>query len=329
MKGTMNCKTGIIIVVVFVLLSGCLSGPDSGKGTISLTSSPSGSEVYLDNQYRGSTPVTIPDVMLGAHTLEYRHSGYKSWSTAITVTSGSSNYYAALAPQANTQQSQDTGQTITGAPTQAPAAVTVQAGKKTMIIGDSNLFSGTASGTNSVLLTLYGPGKYKNGVSLVQQNVDGLGRWSYLWNPGSSVESGLYTMIVSDSWKTTSERTEFTMIGGGVLSISPSTYSAAKGDTMTFSGQCTTGAQNVVLVLSGITTSPEVKYYDGILSSSSGVFTSGVELGPISVSADKTWSVKYTIDTSKPTGIYTMYVYDVPTTASSSTQFTIGYASTS
>jgi hypothetical protein len=309
MKGTMSWKNGIIIVVVFVFLSGCVSDSVSQKGTLNLTSSPSGSEIYLDNQFHGTTPVTISDVVAGSHTLEYRHSGYKSWSTVITVTPGSSNYYAALAPQTNVHIPGDIGQTITGAPTQAPVAITIQAGKKTMIIGDSNLFSGTASGTNSVLLTLYGPGKYKNGVSLVQQNVNEIDNWNYLWNPGSSVESGLYTMIVSDPWKTTSERTEFSVIGGGVVSISPSTYSAGTGTTMTFSGQCTTGAQNVLLQLYG-----------------PGLYTNGKELGPFSVMADKTWSFKINLDSTMPTGVYTMYVYDVPKTSSGSTQFTIGYS---
>ncbi len=304
----MSWKSVIIIVIVFVFLSGCVSGPVSQKGTLNLTSSPSGSEVYLDNQYHGTTPVTIPEVGLGSHTLEYRHSGYKSWSTTITVTPGSSNYYAALAPQINVPVSEVPGQTITGVATPARTAVTVQTGKKTMIIGDSNVFSGAASGTNIVLLTLYGPGIYKNGVPLVQQNVNELGNWNYVWNPGSSVESGSYTVIVSDPWKTTSERTEFTVIGGGVVSISPSTYSAGTGTSMTFSGQCTTGAQSVLLALYG-----------------PGLYTNGKELGPFSVTADKTWSFTVTLDSTMPTGVYTMYVYDVPKTSSGNTQFTIGY----
>ncbi len=300
-------KTGIIIVVVFIFLSGCVSEPVSQKNTISLTSSPSGAEVYLDNQYRGTTPVTITDVMTGAHTLEYRHAGYKSWSANITVASGSSNYYAALTPLA-AQQSQEITQTITSAPQQA--VVSVQAGKKMMVIGDSNLFSGRASGTNTVLMTLYGPGKYANGVALVQQNVNGLGTWSYTWNPGSAVQAGSYTMIVSDPWKTTQDRAEFTVIGGGLVSISPSSFAAGSGDSITFSGQCTTGAQNVVLGLYG-----------------PGLFSNGKEFGPVSVTADKSWKFTITLDATMPTGVYTMYVYDVPKTASSSTQFTIGFAS--
>ena len=79
---------------------------------------------------------------------------------------------------------------------------------------------------------------------------------------------------------------------------------------MTFSGQCTTGAQSVLLALYG-----------------PGLYTNGKELGSFSVNADKTWDFKVTLDSTMPTGVYTMYVYDVPRTTSSSTQFTIGYAS--
>ncbi|MFA4826005.1 MAG: PEGA domain-containing protein [Methanoregula sp.] len=300
----------MVVFVLLVLLSGCVSSPDSGKGTLILSSSPTGSEVYLDNQYRGTTPVTIPEIVAGPHTLEYRHAGYQSWSTAITVTKGSSNYYAALTPQATAQLPGEITRTSTPIPTPAPTEVTIQVGKKMMIIGDSNLFSGRAVGTDQVLLTLYGPGKYAGGVSLVQQNVDGLGTWSYTWNPGSSVDSGSYTMIVSDPWKTTSERIEFTVIGGGLVSISPSSYSAGTGDVVTFSGQCTTGAPNVILVLYG-----------------PGQYAGGIELGTFSVLADKTWIFKYTLDSTMPTGVYTMYVYDVPKTSSGNVQFTVGYAS--
>lgn len=299
-------KIGILFLIVFVLLSGCVSSPDSGKGTLILTSSPSGSEIYLDNQYRGTTPVTIPDVDVGTHLLEYRHTGYKSWSTSITASSGSSYYYAALTSQTILQLSPG----ISPAMTSIPVVVTIQAGKKTMVVGDSNLFSGAAVGTDSIILTLYGPGKYSKGLFLVQQKVNEIGQWSYTWNPGSSVQSGSYTMTVSDPWKTTFEKTEFTIIGGGLVSISPSSYSVGKGDSVTFSGQCTTGAQNVLLVLYG-----------------PGQYAGGVELGSPSVLADQTWIFKYTLDPTVSTGIYTIYVYDVPKTSSSTTQFTVGYAS--
>jgi hypothetical protein len=310
MKGTIISKAGIIFVVVFVLLSGCVSDPVVQKGTISLTSSPSGAQVYLDNQHQGSTPLTIPDLALGSHKLEYHYLGYKSWSTVITVTPGSSNYYAELVPQATTRITSDIAEPVTPATTQA--AITLWVGKNPMQIGESNLFSGTAVGTNTVLLTLYGPGKYSNGVSLVQQNVNELGQWSYTWNPGSSVQSGSYTMVVSDPWKTTSNQVDFTVIGGGLVSISPSTYSAAKGTSVTFSGQCTTGAQNVILVLYGP------------YSYSGGAFQA-----TLPVLADKTWKYQFSVDSTMYNGVYTMYVYDVPRTTSGNVQFTIGYMDSS
>ena len=313
MKGKTSSKIAvpvlIFFVVFFVLLSGCISVPGPGKAALYLTSSPSGAEVYLDNQYRGSTPVTLPDVESGAHSLEFRYAGYQSWSAGITVTTGPSNYYAALTPQTNIHQSQEIFPAITPVlPSQTK--VTIQAGKKIMIIGDSNFFSGTAVGPDSVLLTLYGPGYYAKGVLVDTQKVSSIGSWGYIWNKGTSILSGVYTMVVEDPQKTTSDRVEFSVVGGGEVSITSNSYAATAGDVMRFSGRCTTGAPNVLLVLYG-----------------PGQFTGGVELGVFSVQADKTWNFKYTLDNSIPTGSYTMYVYDIPKTTSSTVQFSVGYIS--
>ena len=310
----MRCKIGITIAIFFVvfsvLIAGCISNPISGKGTLQFTSSPSGAEVYLDHQYRGSTPCTIPDVELGSHTLEFRSSGYESWSTNITVSQGSSQIYAALSPQSNIPLPQGMFPTITGITTIASQTkVTIQESKDTMIIGDSNIFSGTAVGSDSVALTLYGPGYYAHGVLQSQPKVNALGLWSYTWNKGSSIQSGQYTMVVEDPQKIASDRVVFSVVGGGLVSIAPSTYSATGGTTITFSGQCTTGAQNVLLLLYG-----------------PGQFAGGVDLGSHSVLADKSWNFKYSLDSAIPTGTYTMYVYDIPKTTSGTTQFTVGFA---
>jgi hypothetical protein len=159
-------------------------------------------------------------------------------------------------------------------------------------------------------LTLYGPGYYYYGVLLDKPNVNSVGSWSYTWNPGFSIQSGSYTLVVEDAKKTTSSRVEFSAVGGGVVSIAANSYAAAAGETITFSGQCTTGAQNVLLVLYG-----PARY------------SSGVELGSLSCLADKTWNFKYTLDNYMPTGSYTMYVYDIPKTTSGTTQFTVGFTS--
>jgi len=178
-----------------------------------------------------------------------------------------------------------------------------------MLIGESMVFSGKAEGTDRVLLTLYGPGSYADGVSMTQQNVNALGTWEFTWNPGSKLQSGTYTMVATDAWKTVSDRTEFPVTGGGLVSVGTSTYAVAKGGNVVFSGQCTTGAQNVNLVLSG----PDR-------------FSSGVDLGIIPVDANKNWNFKYNVDSSMPTGYYTFSVSDVPRTTSSTAQFTVGFA---
>jgi len=305
MKKNMVLSTVVFILLFCTFISGCTSPQDSVKGTIQLTSSPSGAEIYLDHQFQGSTPSTIPNVVPGNHTLEFRYPGYQSWSDTMSVPAGTSHFFAALIPNVN-NQSQQTIVPVTITPPQ----VTIQASKNTMILGDSIVISGQCVGCNNVLLTLFGPGKYASGVSLIPQNVDHAGSWSYIWNPGQSIQSGSYIFVAEDPQKTTSGRVEFSVVGGGGVSISSSSYAIAKGNTLTFSGQCTTGAQNVLLVLYG----PER-------------YSSGVELGTISVMGDKTWSFKYTVDSAAPTGSYTMNVYDIPKTTSSSTQFTVGYTS--
>jgi hypothetical protein len=301
MKKNMVLTTVVFILLFCAFISGCTSTQDAVKGTIQLTSSPSGAEIYLDHQFQGSTPSTIPSVVPGNHTLEFRYPGYQSWSDVISVPSGTSHFFAALTPKA-TIQSQQTIAPVTTTPTQ----VTIQASKKVMTVGDSIVISGTCVVCDNVLLTIYGPGKYASGVSLIPQNVNNAGSWSYTWNPGQSIQSGSYIFVAENPEKTTSGRVEFSVIGGGAVSITSDIF-ITKGEPQTFSGRCSTGAQNVLLVLYG----PER-------------YSSGVELGTISVMADKTWSFKYTVDSSAPTGTYTMYVYDIPKTASSSTQFTVG-----
>ena len=70
-----------ILLFVSILLAGCISGEPAEKGTLQLTSSPTGAEIYLDNQYQGDHPGTISGVEPGNHTLEFRLKGYKSWKS--------------------------------------------------------------------------------------------------------------------------------------------------------------------------------------------------------------------------------------------------------
>jgi hypothetical protein len=297
----------LVLIFICILLAGCITSQSAEKGTLQLTSSPSGTEIYLDNQFRGSTPSTISEVAPGNHTLEFRSSGYKSWKATITVPSGTSNYFASLTAQPGSEQGAEVRSEETVA---EPATVTVRTSRDRMIIGDSNTFSGTATGNGSVTLTLFGPGYYANGIVLDHVKPGAANVWSYTWSPGTNIQSGSYIIVASEAGKTVSGRAMFTTIGNGLVSVIPSKYAVATGDTFTLSGRCTTGAPNVRVVIFG----PER-------------FASGVDLGSFPVMTDQTWSMRYTTDLTMPPGVYSAYVSDVPQTATGSSQFTIGFAS--
>jgi len=309
-------RTILIVPVVFlIVLAGCIGEPAATTGTVQVASSPSGAQIYLDSQYRGSTPSTLTGIGAGNHTLELRYTGYEPWSATMAVAAGSNNVFVAL----EQIPAGSPGSAVTVAPTATliavpsldlPASITLNVGKDPMIVGDSQVFSGTATGCNHVLVNLYGPGIYTNGIQLDYPAVNGLGAWKYTWNPGSAVLPGTYTVIVTDPTNTISERRQFLVVGGGKVTVATNSYAAAKGDTLVFSGMCTTGASSVQLVLAG----PE--RYSG-----------GVDLGTFSVQANKNWNFKFTTDPTMPTGVYTLYVYDVPKTTSGTVQFTVGYKS--
>lgn len=299
---TMN-RSFPILIFVTILLAGCIAGGPAENGTLQLTSSPAGAEIYFDSQYWGTTPGSVSVIVPGNHTLEFRLKGYTGWKSVITVPSGTSNYGVALAAEPASQKT--VNPTSTGA---TPARVTVRADSNPLIVGDSNTFSGSATGTRSVALTLFGPGYYADGIQLDTVNPNSAGLWSYTWSPGTKIQSGAYTLIVYDAGKTTSGEVKFTVIGNGEVTVFPNSYALARGDTLILSGMCTTGAPSVRITLFG-----------------PGRYTSGVLLATLSVTSEKTWSFRYPVDETMPTGTYTVSVSDVPKTDTGTSQLTIGY----
>nr|QNO41933.1 hypothetical protein EMGBPPAD_00001 [Methanosarcinales archaeon ANME-2c ERB4] len=68
-------------------------------GSIFVSSSPSGADIYLDGAYKGTTPATVSDVPPGAHALKLEKYGYTEWLTSVHVTSGvTESITAHLAP---------------------------------------------------------------------------------------------------------------------------------------------------------------------------------------------------------------------------------------
>lgn len=81
--------------------------PVTSAGSIEVTSSPSGAEIYIDNAYKGITPLTVDGIAAGSHTVMLAHSGYSDWTTSVQVGAGSTASVSA---------------SLAATPTQAPSA---------------------------------------------------------------------------------------------------------------------------------------------------------------------------------------------------------------
>ena len=56
-----------------------------GPGSIQVLSRPSGAQVTLDGRPIGTTPMLIPDVAAGSHTIRLELGGFNPWTTTVDV----------------------------------------------------------------------------------------------------------------------------------------------------------------------------------------------------------------------------------------------------
>ena len=65
------------------------AGPPPGAevaiGSILAETRPPGAAVWVDQRFVGETPMLIPDVQAGAHQIEFRLDGYRTWTTTVEV----------------------------------------------------------------------------------------------------------------------------------------------------------------------------------------------------------------------------------------------------
>ena len=59
--------------------------PPTNYGRIIALSNPQGAKVYLDNVYRGVTPLNLDRITSGQHWIKFVMSGYQEWSSYISV----------------------------------------------------------------------------------------------------------------------------------------------------------------------------------------------------------------------------------------------------
>jgi hypothetical protein len=94
---TQNVVAGQDYVVSVTLNS--VQNPTTGG--ISVISAPSGAEVYLNNAFKGLTPITLDSLAPGSYTVLVKLSGYQDWQATQQVTAGqTSQISATLIPSA-------------------------------------------------------------------------------------------------------------------------------------------------------------------------------------------------------------------------------------
>lgn len=69
--------------------------PKSGVGELSVSSTPSGANVFVDNNFLGITPLTLKDIPVGSHVVAIKLTGYQDYETTTTVNAGATSTVSA------------------------------------------------------------------------------------------------------------------------------------------------------------------------------------------------------------------------------------------
>jgi hypothetical protein len=65
-------------------------------GTITLSSVPAGANIYIDNSYKGLTPLSVSDISNGNRTILLKSDGYQDWTKIVFVNGDSQTVSATL-----------------------------------------------------------------------------------------------------------------------------------------------------------------------------------------------------------------------------------------
>jgi hypothetical protein len=94
--------------------------PTPAFGSIAVTSTPPGANVYLDNAYKGFTPLTLESVPNGNHVVVLRSDGYDESSQTVMVMGNLQPVSAALNSRATQMPTAATTAGVTGTATVKP-----------------------------------------------------------------------------------------------------------------------------------------------------------------------------------------------------------------
>jgi hypothetical protein len=69
--------------------------PKPGVGELSISSTPAGANVFVDNNFLGITPLTLKDIPVGSHVVTIKLTGYQDYETTTTVNAGATSTVSA------------------------------------------------------------------------------------------------------------------------------------------------------------------------------------------------------------------------------------------
>ncbi len=74
-----------ILVLLFLFLCVSVNAQQLKYGTLAINSNPKGAKVYLDNDYKGETPLELKNISTGQYTLKMTLDGYEDWTSTVII----------------------------------------------------------------------------------------------------------------------------------------------------------------------------------------------------------------------------------------------------
>ena len=157
--------------------------PTPAYGSITVTSAPSGANIYIDNVYKGLSPATFTGVPNGNHVVLVKLDGYQDFTRSVTVTGDIRIVHAALSRESVTPQT-------TYSPGQTPTASAQTPGHGSLSItttpaGALVYIDGTMMGVTPTTIPMLSQGSHS--ITLVMDGYQDL-KTSITINDGTTSE---------------------------------------------------------------------------------------------------------------------------------------------
>jgi hypothetical protein len=95
---TVSVQNGIINDIHATLVPVTPGPQPDTTGQLTVRSNPSGASIWLDNAYKGITPISLANIPQGSHAVLLKMNGYQDWQSSVNVAAGSSTDVSGILP---------------------------------------------------------------------------------------------------------------------------------------------------------------------------------------------------------------------------------------